>query len=48
MIGTGNSKEMANTPLKGCLASLTVREMHAKQVWGEAGHPWVILMSYPG
>ena len=48
MIGAGKSNKKANTPLKQCLASLTVREMHAKRVWDEAGHPGVILRRYPG
>ena len=48
MMGDGKSNKMAKTPLKGCLASLTIREMHAMQVWDEAGHPWAILRSYPG
>ena len=48
MMGDGKSNKMAKTPLKGRLASLTIREMHAMQVWDEAGHPWAILRSYPG
>ena len=48
MIGAGKSNKTANTHPKRHLASLTVREMHAKQVWDEVGHPWVILRSYPG